>query len=347
MDAMNRDFGKRLRLAALGLAAAVALAVAARPFLAPKPYVITDGSRTFTCETAASDPEAVLRQAGVTLGQGDFFTVAENTITLHRAQRVRLLHHGEETTLYAYDETVEALLARRGISLEESDRLTPAAQTRTWEGMTIRVDRVERREQTYSANVPHDTVYCNDPTLPRGSQTCITPGVDGELLCTAAVTYINGAERVRQLLTQSLTTAPVTEVIAVGTGKNEPINPEGLPLISDNTITLPTGEVLTYTGTMQVGATAYFCNPWDRGLTAIGTKARVGAIAVDPNVIPYGTRMFIISNDGDYVYGIATAEDCGDPRYIGGNRVDLYYNTQEECVQFGFRRCTVYFLGTP
>ena len=72
-------------------------------------------------------------------------------------------------------------------------------------------------------------------------------------------------------------------------------------------------------------------------------EARVGAIAVDPTVIPYGTRMFIVTNDGEYVYGIATAEDCGGG--IKGNHVDLFFNTVEECFQFGVRDCIIYFLG--
>ena len=77
--------------------------------------------------------------------------------------------------------------------------------------------------------------------------------------------------------------------------------------------------------------------------TSTGTLARYGAIAVDPSVIPYGTRMYIVSNDGAYVYGIATGEDCGGA--IGGARVDLYYDTTEECFAFGRRDCTIYFLA--
>ena len=116
------------------------------------------------------------------------------------------------------------------------------------------------------------------------------------------------------------------------------------PEIGTSTITTPSGEVLTYTHTMVVEATAYTktdagCDDW----TSTGTLARYGAIAVDPSVIPYGTRMYIVSNDGAYVYGIATAEDCGGA--IGGARVDLYYDTTEECFQFGRRDCTIYFLA--
>jgi 3D (Asp-Asp-Asp) domain-containing protein len=69
----------------------------------------------------------------------------------------------------------------------------------------------------------------------------------------------------------------------------------------------------------------------------------VGAIAVDPTVIPYGTEMFIVSNDGKFIYGYAVAEDCGSS--IKGNRIDLYYDSVEECNRFGIRDCTVYFLN--
>ena len=95
---------------------------------------------------------------------------------------------------------------------------------------------------------------------------------------------------------------------------------------------------------MTVEATAYTktdagCDDW----TATGTLARYGAIAVDPSVIPYGTRMYIVSWDGSVVYGYATAEDCGGA--INGARVDLYYDTYEECIQFGRRDCIIYFLS--
>ena len=77
-------------------------------------------------------------------------------------------------------------------------------------------------------------------------------------------------------------------------------------------------------------------------ITATGTTVHIGTVAVDPTVIPYGTRMFIVSNDGQYVYGLSTAEDCGGA--IKGNRLDLYYPTLAEAFQFGIRNCTVYFL---
>ena len=73
--------------------------------------------------------------------------------------------------------------------------------------------------------------------------------------------------------------------------------------------------------------------------TATGTTVRKGVVAVDRKVIPLGTKMFIVANGG-IVYGSAVAEDSG----IRGNKVDLYHDTYNECIQFGRRGCTVYIL---
>ena len=117
-----------------------------------------------------------------------------------------------------------------------------------------------------------------------------------------------------------------------------------MPVISNGFITLPTGEVLTYTDTATVRATAY--THTDAGcdlITSTGTTVRWGTVAVDPRFIPYGTRMFIMASNGSYIYGIAVAEDCGGD--IKGDRMDLYMPTYEQCIEFGRRVCTLYFLG--
>ena len=220
----------------------------------------------------------------------------------------------------------------------------------TYESETAPVEETQpevlrfREEQTYTAVLPHETMYCYCDALPKGIEQVMTEGRDGELLCTALVTYRNGVETERELLWRMVTVNPVTEVIAIGTGLRADGIPAGNVQIAGGTITLPTGEKLTYTDTMQVRATGY--THTDAGcdlITSTGTTVHVGTVAVDPRVIPYGTRMFIVSNDGSYIYGISVAEDCGGA--IKKDRVDLYFPTTWECFQFGRRDCTVYFLG--
>ena len=86
-------------------------------------------------------------------------------------------------------------------------------------------------------------------------------------------------------------------------------------------------------------------NPGDRGygITASGTKAKPGTVAVDPSVIPLGTKLYIESMDGSGSYGYATAEDKGGA--IKGNRIDLFYANRSEALQFGRRQVKVYILN--
>ena len=335
-----------IRVAAILLPLAIALLLLSQTAFAQTTYVITDGDRVLVHTTSATDPKAVLGEAGLELGADDTYTTQAvagvSEITVRRSQNITIDYYGEVMEEVSFGETVEELLTRLNLSWGQDDTISLSLDTETYDDMELAVARVVHQQQTYTAAVPYETVYCSDSTIPEGTEVVLTEGEVGEMVCQAKVTYVNGEESERTVLSQRVTSQPVDEVVAVGCGEEE--SSGEMPIIGDGTITLPTGEVLNYTRTMFAGATAYHCEGYV-GTTATGTEARVGAIAVDPRVIPYGTRMFIITNDGEYVYGIATAEDCGSIDHIVGDRVDLYFNTEEECIEFGYRECTIYFLG--
>lgn len=266
--------------------------------------------------------------------------------TVERAEsrcNVTIRYHGKTTGTVSAGETVEQLLHRLGLQVSGEDVVSHGMEDPVFEGMELRIDRIVTAEEVYSSVIAHEVVRCHDPSLPKGTERVLTEGTDGELRCEAEVTYINGVESKRKVLSQTVTRAPVTEIIGVGTDESAPDN-ETMPVIADGFITLPTGEVLTYTDTATIRATAY--THTDEGcdfITATGTTVHWGTVAVDPRYIPYGTRMFIAASNGSYVYGIAEAEDCGGD--IKGDRMDLYMPTYEQCMEFGRRVCTIYFLG--
>ena len=336
-----------IRVAAILLPLAIALLLLSQTVFAQTTYVITDGSRVLVHTTSATDPEAVLGEAGLELGADDTYTTQASDgvseITVRRGQDITIDYYGQTVEAVSFGETVEELLTRLNLTWGPDDTISLPLDTQTCDGLEIAVARVVYQEQTYTAELPYETIYCSDSSIPEGTEFVLNEGQAGEMLCQARVTYINGQETERTVLSQQVTSQPMDAVIAQGTGKAEDIS-DDMPIIGDDTIILPTGEVLTYTRSMFAGATAYTCVGYT-GRTATGTEARVGAIAVDPSVIPYGTRMFIVTNDGEYVYGIATAEDCGSLEHIVGDRVDLYFDTWDECIQFGYRECTIYFLG--
>ena len=96
-------------------------------------------------------------------------------------------------------------------------------------------------------------------------------------------------------------------------------------------------EGMNYTAIMSMEATAYL--PSDgggSGITAIGIPATYGVVAVDPGIIPLGSRLYIPG------YGMAIAADTGGAIY--GYRIDLCMESYAEAMNFGRRVVTVYVL---
>lgn len=296
-----------MRFASLMVPVILLLVLLSQTAFAQNTYVITDGERVFIHTSSATDPATVLDEAGLSLGEDDTYTTSPG-------------------------------LGVSEITVQRSTESTAAG-----DDLRISAATISQSQQVYTVGIPHEVSYINDASLPTGSQKVVTEGKDGQMECTASVSYRNGYEVSRTLIKQTVTHQPVDELIAIGTGPAD--TGSGETIIGDGYIILPTGETLTYSGTMQVQATAY--SHFDEGcdmITSTGTVVRIGTVAVDPRLIPYGTRMFIVSNDGEYVYGVSTAEDCGGA--IIDKRIDLYYPTLRQCFDFGRRDCTIYFL-TP
>lgn len=335
-----------LRAVALIVPVVLLVLVLSQTAFAQITYVITDGDEVRVHTTRASDPETVLHEAGVQLDESDTFTTqagAEGTeITVRRGQIITIDNCGEVMQASSYGEDVGSLLERLGVSTGGQYQLSVSPDTMTRDGMEVKVSWVVEEDQTYTAEIPFETVYCDAPTMEEGAEVIASAGVPGQALRTEHVTYVNGEESERTCLEETVTLEPVQQVVLRGTGTE--LGQEAKPIIGNGVIVLPSGEVLTYDHYDYYKGTAYTSFVDDTtDMTATGTEARVGAIAVDPTQIPYGTRMFIVTNDGEYVYGVATAEDCGGG--VKGKHVDLFFDTVDECWEFGVRRVTIYFLG--
>lgn len=317
------------------------------PAFAQNTYVITDGDQVTVHTTYATNPEKVLNEAGLQLGAEDSYTTQASwtggEITVQRAQQINVSVCGTPMETTSTGETVGALLERLGVSVSDDYQVSEELDAVTYDGLELTVDHIVHQTETYTVEIPYETTYCYDPTMEEGQERIISEGVCGQMLRKADVAYVNLQEQSRNVVEETVLQQPENQVVAVGTGENVGGQNDQV-LIGDGVIVLPTGEVLTYTRTAQFVATGYSqFNEGCNEITATGSHVRPGVVAVDPDVIPYGTRMFIVSNDGAYVYGIGTAEDCGGA--IQGNRVDLYFETDPECFQFGIRNCTIYFLG--
>lgn len=307
-------------------------------------WTIQDEGRVYSATGFSRDPEKVMTAAGVELADGDAYTRQGTTITVHRSPKVEILYHGQSLSAPIQGETAFQLLEKLGLKPTEEDRLNMPEETVLTGGMVLQVDLVFSREEHSSRRIPYETETYYAPELAAGERQVLKQGRDGELSLTQWVSYVNRQEVSRETLEEKQVIAPRTEVIALGTGGiGQPQKAEA-PIVMEDQLLLPTGEILHYTKVDYVRATAY--THTDEGCTtatATGTRVHHGTVAVDPRYIPYGTRMFIMASDGSYIYGLCEAEDCGGD--IKGDRVDLYLPTLEDCLTFGRRRCTVYFLG--
>ncbi len=140
-----------------------------------------------------------------------------------------------------------------------------------------------------------------------------------------------------KITTTRPTTTAVSTILASNVRAYSTLEvPSGLKLTKD---LVPVSYSKKLTGT----ASAYSGG----GVTATGKNVRPGYIAVNPNQIPYHTKMWIVSNDGKYVYGYASAEDTGGFIYWTGSSAtlcDLYFSSSSTCYDFGRRGVTIYIL---
>ena len=156
----------------------------------------------------------------------------------------------------------------------------------------------------------------------QGETKVVQAGVKGEQIHTMQNVFVNDKLVSIENLDTEVVKEPVKEVVHKGTKEVEGLN----------------GKKVKKVIVMQ--ATAY--DPSAGSKTAMGTRARVGAVAVDPKVIPLGSKLYIESMDGFPTYGYATAEDTGGA--IKGNRIDLFYSTNSQALKFGRRNVKVYVL---
>ncbi len=248
---------------------------------------------------------------------------------------------GEKSDIVFYGNTVEELLDFAEVTVPDGAEMSAKPEDTVTDGMVLVIRTVEIKNEAFTMAIPFQTEYVQTDYLPEGESAVLTEGQSGTYLCTGTATYINGILADRTAQTYEMQTEPVKALVAVGTGNGKA--KQGVPIVGQNKLLTWEGEILEFTHKDEFKATCYYRFPVDGEITANGTPTRVGAIAVDPKVIPYWTRMYIVTQDGEYIYGVAVAEDCGTA--IKGKWVDLFYETYEEACKFGRRQVDIYFLA--
>jgi 3D (Asp-Asp-Asp) domain-containing protein len=188
--------------------------------------------------------------------------------------------------------------------------------------MNIRLLTLSDKIAEKELPIPFPIVRQPDATMEKGMEAVVEPGVPGKKLATVRQMFEEGREAGFDILTEKVLVEPKPELLRVGTREADD----------------PSRGTIRFKKLLVVEATAY--TPFDdgqSGITASGIPARKGIIAVDPRVIPLGTRVFIPG------YGLALAADTGGA--IKGHKIDLCIEEYNEAIRFGRRKVEVYILA--
>lgn len=307
--------------------------------------VAADGTtRTVKLYYGDTVAEAV-EDSGFTLGENDVLSVNADTIlredaevSITRYYHVTLAHDGEEQTLLVKEGDVASALEAANLTLGKEDYTDVPLDQALTEGLVVTVSRVTYEETQETEAVAYSTKEEKTDSLYEGETKVKTEGVEGERTIVYRNKMVNGKVVETEEISNEVTTEPVDKVVLVGTKKK----PSGYASISsDGTLIDHNGNRVSYKKAFTGRCTAYTGGGW----TATGRPAQYGNIAVNPDVIPYGSKLYICSPDGSVVYGYAIAADTGGFASKGYIMADLYFDTYEECANFGVRNMTIYVLS--
>ena len=283
----------------------------------------------------------LLAKQGIVLNEGDKMNVAlddqisyDTVIEIYRSMPVNVNYMGATNQYYTTKKLVSDVLTEIGIPFDDDDSISPAPSEAVEENDTINVSINDTQIVKVQEELAYSTVERENTGLAPGSRVVVQAGQRGVKEVSYSIHYQNGIEVSRDVVDELVLAQPVEEIIEYNKQEEFKI---GL---------IPASKPTNYTRMEVFEATAYDASPADNGQwagkTSTGMPLIYGVVAVDPRVIPYGTRMYIESSDGQYVYGYAIAGDCGGA--IKNKKVDLFFESRSMCYQFGRRNVNIYFL---
>lgn len=286
--------------------------------------IFSDGKQTQLIMRGGTVADA-LHTAGISLGEKDIVEPPVGTkltgdisVQVTRMIRVTLTADGNTGEHWVLPGTVGDTLNKLNVSLNSGDQVLPDAANTLKSGDQIEVIRFSSKYLEQSVKIPFKTVRRDDNSMERGATSVVQQGKEGLAQKTVKITLRNGQEVSREIVGEKVVRQPVNKIVAVGTVKTK--------VVSRN-------DNIKFSKALQMSASAYTHTGRN---TASGIYPKKGAVAVDPRIIPMGTKLYI---DG---YGYGTALDVGSA--IKGYKIDLFFETESQARKWGRRPVKVYIL---
>lgn len=316
-------------------------------------FTADDGQEIILTTWKSTVKEALI-EAEIHLGSSDEIYPSLETplekemqVLIKRAFPVHIATNDDEVTYWTTKTSVKEIMNALDIVLGAEDEVEPSLSSRVEKETTIKIARIEKEYLVEEVELAYSVIRRSNSNLDRGITRTIQRGKPGLREDTVEIVYRDGEEIGRQVISSRVITPEQNQITEVG----------------ENAVLSRSGYTMNFSRVLTVSAVAYCPGTEESGcpmnsqgrshctgsyggtaMTATGRPAVAGSgtrtnphiIAVDPGVIPLGTKVFI---EG---YGIAIAADTGGS--IRGNKIDILMRTHEQALRFGRRSLKVYIL---
>ncbi|MCE5222528.1 MAG: ubiquitin-like domain-containing protein [Clostridium sp.] len=305
-----------------------------------KTLVISIDGKEATFVTYKGTVKDVLQEKGIELAPKDIVQPSleskvseKETIKLKTAIPVEINSNGIKVQVQTAENTIEDMLDAEGTTLKEQgiqfdknvDEVSPSLDSKIEGNLSVQLVKVETKDIVKKEAIKFDTIVEKDANLDSSVQKVKSEGNNGEKEITYQVVYKDGVEISRNVKSTKTILEPQNEIVVKGTGQ---------------VYASRGGDSITYKKKLNCTATAYSNHSnTATGRTPVRNEGGLSTIAVDPCVIPLGSKVYV---DG---YGYAIAADTGGA--IKGNKIDIYLNSSSECNSWGRKSVNVLVVASP
>jgi 3D (Asp-Asp-Asp) domain-containing protein len=225
-----------------------------------------------------------------------------------------------------------------GIELGKDDRISHSTGDSLERDMQIAIERIEYKTENWRMEVPQSQEQGYIASLSQEAAEAFVRSPSRIYDAELTVEYSDGERSSEAISGLKAVIHPFdspNDDIFTGKAVSSINRLYGVELGADG---IPTSYKRKIAGAV---CTAYSASS-GRGAGGLGLYC--GTVAVDSAKIPYGSRLYIRSSDGSFIYGYAIATDTGTSMMAGRVDIDLYFESNRECNAFGLRNLDVYVL---
>lgn len=304
---------------------------------------ILNGTKKCTVKMIEGTVSDALKSLGIEIGENDIVSLPLSTplskdLNISVVQRVRVIlcANGEEKEiLMPKSYTVQDVLNHMRVNLGENDTVSEDVSSKVYDGMKIEVGNIKFEEIVKTEAIEREVVVNTSSSMNEGETKVLEEGRNGQHELKVRQKIQNGEVVDEEILSDTIISEPVAKVMVKGTRKvvSAPAAEPAKPVSSNSSERKEVSKVI------YGSATAYTASAGAR--TSTGARPVEGiTVAVNPKLIPYGSRILVESTDGSFRKEL-TAQDTGGALRKGSAVVDIFMNSNSSCKQFGRKNVKV------